>query len=158
MISVVPVALFVAFLWGLSPIIHKHILINVDPKVIMVVSAIFYTASVAIFSAYYWKFLSKEAQKLDLKTIILIAFTSIITAFLANLIYFYILKEHDSYIVSALIYSSPIFTLVLAYYLLKEKITFYGCIGVLFIVVGVVLISMNEKSHHMEEFGNVREV
>lgn len=156
--SVVPIALFVAFLWGLSPIIHKHILTNIDPKVIMVLSAFFYTASVALFAAYYWDFIKKETKKLNMNTIILIAFTSIITAFLANLIYFNILKEHDSYIVSALIYSSPIFTLVLAYYLLKEKIRLYGCIGVLFIVVGVALIAMNEKSHPMEEFGNVRQI
>jgi drug/metabolite transporter (DMT)-like permease len=54
------------------------------------------------------------------------------------------LKKHDSYIISALIYSSPIFTLLLACLFLNEQITYYGLLGVLFIVVGVGFISTND--------------
>ena len=43
------------------------------------------------------------------------------TAFLANLLYLMVLKKNQSYIVSALIYSSPVFMFLIAWLFLKEK-------------------------------------
>ena len=153
---VIPIALFVSFLWGVQIICHKILLKKTNFKVIMVVGSIFYFICVALFTASYWNTLKKDIVKLDAKSILLIGFASICSAFIANLIYLYILKDHSSYVVSALIYSSPIFTLILAYLMLKEKVTFIGAIGVVLIVVGVICLSLNEKNP--EEFLDIKEI
>jgi drug/metabolite transporter (DMT)-like permease len=147
---VILIALFVAFLWAFQIIIHKTLLKNINFKVIMIVGSIFYFLCMCIFTLYYWNIVKHTIYTLDVKSIILIGFASICTAFLANLLYLYILKDTKSYIVSALIYCSPIFTLLLAYFYLKEQITITGLIGVLFIIIGVIFISLNDKEP--EEF------
>ena len=141
------IALFVALLWGISPVIHKHVLKNVAPKVIMTVGSIFYFLCMCLFVIYNWEFLKNEVPKLDQMSLLWIAIASIISAFIANVLYFYILKKHDSYVVSALIYASPVFTLLLAVMLLKEKVNAYGIGGVLLIVTGVILMAFNERKH-----------
>ena len=77
---------------------------------------------------------------------------SIFTAFLANIMYYYILKDHELSIISALIYSSPVFTLVIAYLFLKERLDIYGFSGIMAIIVGVILISQNNQSSRHLEF------
>jgi len=67
----------------------------------------------------------------------------IFTVFLANILYYNILKTHESSIISALIYSSPVFTLIIAYLFLKERLDIYGLSGVCAIILGVILIAMN---------------
>lgn len=66
--------------------------------------------------------------------------------------YYYILKDHETSIISALIYSSPVFTLVIAYLFLKERLDIYGFSGILAIIVGVILVSQNNQSSRHLEF------
>ena len=66
-------------------------------------------------------------------------------SFIPNILYFYLLKEHDSYVVSALVNSAPVFTVLISYFLLKEKLTKYGIIGIILIVGGIVCLSFNQK-------------
>jgi drug/metabolite transporter (DMT)-like permease len=78
---------------------------------------------------------------------------SVFTIFMANMIYYYILKNHDSSIISALIYSSPVFTLIIAHLFLKERLDIYGVSGIFAIIIGVILISQN-KSIYMKSGKN----
>jgi len=145
-------ALFVAFLWGLTPVIHKHVLNTLDPRTVMVLGSIFYFACVLMFWLWNREIIKNDVKNVKLQHIYWIAITSIVTAFIANVIYLFILKKHDSYIISALIYSCPIFTLVLAYIFLKEHITFTGLIGVFLITAGVACLGFNGSSK--ERFGD----
>lgn len=54
--------------------------------------------------------------------------------------YYYILEKHHAYVISALVYSSPVFTVLFAHMVLKERVTVLGMAGVLLIVTGVVLL------------------
>jgi len=144
--DVIPFALFIAFLWGLATVIHKYVLKTISPKVAMAVGSIFYFICICIFVVYNWNHLKTEVPKIDKICLFWIAVASI-AGFLAYLIYYYILKKHDSYVVSALINAAPVFTLLLAVLLLKEKINVYGSLGVLFIVIGVILLALNEKKY-----------
>lgn len=144
-IYVIFFALFISFLWGLQPVIHKVLLKHIDPKTILIISSFFYTSCIILFAIYNYKEFIKDLKIIDTKSFIVIGITAIFSAFIANLIYFYILKNNESYIVSALIYSSPVFTLILAYFFLKEKITLYGFIGLIFIVIGILFIAKNEE-------------
>jgi drug/metabolite transporter (DMT)-like permease len=86
--------------------------------------------------------------EIPLKIWLIIALTAIIGGFMANLIYFHILKKNNSAIVAALTYSSPIFVLLLSVLFLKEPIHPITVIGILTAVFGVVLISYGSHISH----------
>jgi drug/metabolite transporter (DMT)-like permease len=138
------VALCVAFLWGVSPVIHKSLLGKHSHVTIMLITATVNVLCVISYALFKNKELIPDMKTIPMKDVLIVAGTTITTVFLANILYYNVLKKHDSYIISALIYSSPIFTLLLAYLFLQEKITYYGLIGVLFIVVGVCFIATND--------------
>ena len=152
---VIPIALFVSFLWGIQIILHKYILKKTNPYIIMIVGSIFYFVCMLIFTVYNWSHVEKDIYTLDIKTILLIGLASVMTAFLANLLYLFVLKDNDSYIVAALIYSSPVFTFLIAYLFLKEKVKFLGFVGFFLIVFGVICLALNERNTK-EEFVNFR--
>lgn len=138
------VALGVAFLWGIAPVIHKSMLGKHSHVTIMLITATVNILCVISYAFFNNKELLPDMKTIPMKDVAIVAGTTITTVFLANVLYYNVLKKHDSYIISALIYSSPIFTLLLAYLFLKEKITYYGLLGVLCIVIGVLFISINE--------------
>ena len=144
---VIPIALFVSFLWGAQVIAHRYILNErkADPKVLMIISSLVYMCCIAFFALYNWQSVQKGIQTIDAISFSLIAATAILGGFLANLLYIYILKDNESYVVGALINSGPVFTLLIAILLLKERVTWIGLLGVSFIIFGVLCLSMNEK-------------
>jgi uncharacterized membrane protein len=148
--NVIIVALFIAFLWGAAPVIHKNILKTVDRTTIIVIGSFFYTICIIGFAIYNWDIIKKDVSKIKTNEVFLIAFAAITTGFLASVLYFYILNSNDSYVVSALIHSSPIFTLILAFLYLREKITFIGGLGVLLIFIGVVCLAVNDHKQRIK--------
>ena len=146
------VALVLSFLWGVLPIVHKFLLRKYDKLSIMILFALTYFICILFLVTTTHKQLVKDIAKMPIFDAFVIIVTSFITGFMANLTYYYVISKHESYIVEALISCSPLFTLVFAYFLLEENITFIGVIGVLLITLGVVCISFNEKQHLFENF------
>jgi len=109
----------------------------------MLFSAFIYAFLIIIYAAFNKTIIYKDINNISKTDIIVILFSSGIAAFFGNVLYFSILKNHESSIISALIFSSPIFTLIFAYLFLKERINTIGIVGILFIVTGVICISMN---------------
>jgi uncharacterized membrane protein len=137
-------ALLISFLWGLSPVLHKHVLTNIHPKTVLVVSSVIYMICTVVYFIVYRNIIVPDVRNLDRKSLLFIAITAILCGFFTNILYFHILKRYESHIVSALIYSSPVFTLLIAFFFLKEKITPIGFFGVVFIVMGVVMLAFNK--------------
>lgn len=138
-------ALSIAFLWGLSPVIHKRLLQQISHHTSLVVSSVFYSVCIVIYAWYNWDHIYKDRHIMSVKILALLAFTAIICGFLTNVLYFMVLKRYESHIVSALIYSSPVFTLVLAVLLLRERVSFYGFLGVAFITIGILFLAFNRS-------------
>lgn len=136
----------VALLWGVQPVIYKYVLRDVDPKVILVLSACTYAVCTLALVAATWAPFKRELGRLTAGTAGLIVATSVFTAFLANLLYLYVLSGHDSYVVSALVYSSPVFTVLLAFLFLHERVTALGLGGVALIVSGMLCLAWADKN------------
>lgn len=139
-------ALGISFLWGFSPILHKVALREISSHSAMIVGSVFYTVCLVIYAFVFRKVIIHDVGHMTSHPWIFcyLAFTAIVCGFLTNIIYFSILKKYDSHIISALIYSSPVFTLIMAYLLLQERITVQGFFGVVFITIGVVFIAFNK--------------
>jgi len=149
------IALFISFLWGLMPVLHKHILSNLNLITIMTISAFIYTFLIIIYATSNKKIIYNDLKKITYTDAFILIFSAAIIAFGGNILYYNILKNHESSIISALIYSSPIFTLILAYFFLKERIHTMGIIGILFIIAGVICIAMNNGTSKELEYFNI---
>jgi transporter family protein len=140
--EIVTMSLMVALLWGLAPVIHKYLLSSqVTAKTIMVVGGVAYFIVLLVYWLMYAQEVHSGIAKISWMDILLISIASVIMNFAAKLLYLYALKKQDSYIVSALVYSAPLFTLICAWLLLKERVTFWKMCGVMMIVGGIFLVS-----------------
>jgi drug/metabolite transporter (DMT)-like permease len=150
------ISLFVAFLWGLAPIIQKHLLKKFDRFSLMLFFSTVYFICLLLCLPFYHLRLIRDVSILEIHDIALIALTAIGTSFLANVLILQVIKEHDSYIVSALESVAPLFTLFFVYYFLNEKINILGVLGVILVVLGIFCIALNDASFKMEEFVGFR--
>lgn len=133
------------FFMGTQPVIHKYLLNKFNFVTIMFISTLIYFGLVITLALTRHKEVYRDWLMMTPMDIGILILLPIFTVFLANLIYYNLLKIHESSIISALIYSSPVFTLLIAYLFLKERLDIYGLSGVCAIILGVMLIAMNNE-------------
>ena len=149
------IALFISFLWGIQPIVHKHLLNKYTAVTIMLISTIVNFSLIIMLSITKKKEILLDTNKITAKDLFIMIGISGFTIFLTNVMYYYILKDNETSIISALIYSSPIFTLIFSYLYLNERLDIYGISGILAIIIGVILVSQNNKlSKELEYLSN----
>lgn len=155
-VEVVLLSLLISFLWGISPIIHKFIFNNkpISPITMMVSGSAVYFACSFIYFTMNHKVVLNDLKHMDSTTIMLVVFSAVIAGFFANYLYFNVIKNHASYLVSALVFSSPFFTLLFSYFLLKEDISLTSLIGVMLIVLGVILLAVKAKPKTVAKMKN----
>jgi uncharacterized membrane protein len=144
--SYIFLALFISFLWGLQPVVHKLLLQKLDLITILFISTFVQIILVLIVALTRKQNVLSDLKVITFSDVCIITTLSAFTVFLTNVIYLSVLKNHDSSIISALIYSCPVFTLLISYFFLKERLDIYGLLGVFSIILGVVFISQNRKS------------
>jgi uncharacterized membrane protein len=133
-------ALFIALLWGIVPVIYKYALCDADPLVVMVVSGIFGLVAVLLPWLFYNKQINNSLKVLKFKNYIWIGLAAILSV-LGSYLYYALLKDHKSHVITGITYISPVFTLPIAYLILKEQVTLSSCSGIILIVLGVYLLS-----------------
>jgi drug/metabolite transporter (DMT)-like permease len=138
-------SVIVSFLWGIAAIIHKIFLKNISDITFMCMSGIFYFLILIFYIAYHNKIIQSDLKKMDANTYLWIFLAVFFGLFISNALYFYVLKYNEPSIVVAITFSCPLFTLLGAYFILNERIHTYGLLGVLSIVLGIVLVSLNKE-------------
>ena len=136
-------ALLVSFILGVSPVAHKYLLTKYRPITIMMISASVYFSFILLVVLLNKNIFMKDLNKITSKDAMIAFAVSSSILIISNFIYYYLLRDHKSSIISALIYSSPVFTLIIAYIFLKERLRLYGYLGIFSILVGVIFISQN---------------
>lgn len=134
-------SMIVSLFWGISPVLYKMMMTKMNTKLTFIINNIFFALAVAVYTIYYWNDVKTDIKTTSLRDIISVGAISIILSFIPNIIYYNLLNQHDSYIVSALVSSAPIFTVGVSYFLLKENITNYSVLGVILIIIGVACLS-----------------
>lgn len=149
-------SLFTSFLWGLSPVIQKHLLDKFDKRSLMLFYASANIFFVVLMLSFFNNKLYSDIKSINTYDIFLISAYTFFTIFMANLIFLEVLKYNNSHEVAAIEGIYPFFTLLLAYLFLKEKITVFGILGVILVVLGVICISFNDSNFKLEEFIFIR--
>lgn len=137
--NVVGVSLVISALWGIQPIMCKSILKDVSYITLMLFTSIIDVICVVIYA-----YLHKETVKSDVitkKHFMMLLFITIFTIFLTSVMYYNILKDNTSFIVTALTYTAPVFTLIAGYITLEESIHMSDVIGILMVVAGIIILS-----------------
>ena len=153
--TVIPIAIFIAFIFGVSPVIHKYIFNTVPavtPQLMFILGGITYFIYTIGYALYERQPIIENIKGIPLPTIALFLFGTCIS-FFANYLYFNIISKNASYLVSSLIFISPLFTLVLSYLLLKEEISFTSIIGIMLIVSGVIMVATSSKKPSTPKYG-----
>jgi uncharacterized membrane protein len=135
-------SLIVSLFWGISPVFYKMIMSKVDTKLTFIINNLFFTLGVLGYTFYYWDQIKVDVQNISMRDTLTIGAIAIVLSFIPNIIYYNLINDHDSYVVTALVNSAPVFTVGLSYLLLKENITKYGMLGVVLIIVGVFCLSL----------------
>jgi uncharacterized membrane protein len=135
-------SLIVSLFWGISPVFYKMIMSKVDTKLTFIINNLFFTLGVLGYTYYYWDQIKVDVQNISIRDTLAIGAIAIVLSFIPNIIYYNLINDHDSYVVTALVNSAPVFTVGLSYLLLKENITKNSLLGVVLIIVGIFCLSL----------------
>jgi drug/metabolite transporter (DMT)-like permease len=138
------IALFVSLLWGTQPVAHKFLLSKYSSTTILLISSFLYFSLISMVAISRNKDIKKDYANMTTRDLLIILAIGLFSGFLGNVLYLQVLKDNNTSIISALIYSSPVFTLIISYLFLKERLNMYGLLGVITIIIGVILVSQNK--------------
>lgn len=146
-LPLVPVALSVAMLWGLTPILNKYVMSAHDapPAAVLLVSGMAYLVALACFAMYHNADAIRQVRALSTRSLSTIVLTSLLTGFVANILFIYVLHDHASYVVTSLVYSAPVFTLLLAIVVLRERVTVVGVVGSVLMLAGMLCVALSNQ-------------
>jgi len=136
-------ALVVACIWGINPIFEKFALKNASPFSVITIRFIFTGLCLAIYTVFAGRV--DELVKVDSRTMMWIILSGLVGGLIGLFIFFVALKQEDTSKVLPIIASFPMFTAIFAYFILGETISLQRFIGILFVIVGVVLINIKES-------------
>jgi uncharacterized membrane protein len=133
-------ALFVAFLWGVTPILMRYCSRTLNYTTIMVISGMFYIGFLSILIYNQRKVLLDDiTNNVTWKTILYMMGSTFLGLFLANLIFHQLISVNEVYITS-LTYTAPLFSVIIAYLVLGESICMLQMLGILLITIGIVCV------------------
>lgn len=136
-------AFFITLIWGLSPVIIKYAIHHGNIPtylIIFIQSFIYFIASLIYIIIFKYKNIKDDIIKH--KTYIpLLAFISLFSLYIANILYVLALQNNVNInVLTMIIGLYPIITIIFSYIILKEKITMNAIGGYLFIILGLYFI------------------
>ncbi|MDE0044051.1 MAG: DMT family transporter [Candidatus Poribacteria bacterium] len=134
----IPLALLTALLWGLSTVLLKAGLTSLTPIQVNSVRLPFVT--IILYTT--WALGGKKTDKLRKSSLLLIAGSGLFSMGLGSLLYLIALAKIGPSKTSALISTSPVFSLIMALVFLKERISLRLALGVGLCVAGVWWVSI----------------
>ena len=142
------VALLISVIWGLSPIMYKHLLDKYHPTSVLAFVSIAYFICVFVMGCCNHKSILDDYNKIDFNDICWVILVSVSGLFIANILQVTVLKDNNPSVVSPIIYSCPLITLLAAYILFNTTMNIYCVFGSFFIVMGVLCISMCSDTYN----------
>jgi uncharacterized membrane protein len=134
------VAVLIACLWGLQPLIQKHLMKDFSSHSILMISNVIFTVCLMVYGFFYREMILDDFKRLETHHWQLLLFSAIICSFLTSITYFELIKNHKSSIVMAITYSAPLFTVLFSEFFFNEKIEDVSKVGIGFVVLGISIM------------------
>ena len=136
------IAFVVACIWGINPIFEKYALKNATPFSVITIRFIFTAVCLAVFTLIAGRY--QELVKVDSRSLFWILISGLAGGLIGLFLFFVALKQEDTSKVVPIVATFPMFTALYAYFLLGEAISLKRAIGILFVVIGAILINVKE--------------
>ena len=139
-------ALVAAVFWSISAVFGKLVMQEMKPVSVLVIVGILYAIILAGIGAIWWKDISYDVHKIMQSPKLFGCIMGLILAgfLIPYYIYYTLMKNHPSYLVVALTYTVPVFTIIWAYFVLRENMNIWAGLGVVMIVAGALIAVANE--------------
>lgn len=141
-------ALLCSLSWAIIAISHRHFMTSVNIITAFTIAAVAMFATMLVILPFNYKTITHDL-KTHTRTIALhtIVYITIYIAIGQFLYYYTINNTHNLNYVMPILYTTPLFAVILGYFLLKENVTLGGIVGCLLIVIGssVIAITGNKK-------------
>lgn len=133
-------AILISFLWGCTPIFVKHCKDSLHYSTIFVLAGSF-LAILTLFIFLYNRttIMADLSKNIEYKHVAAILAFATLGLCIGNYLYINLVSKHGT-IITAISYTAPIFTIVLAYLILNESLNVLQLIGVALGVIGVSLV------------------
>jgi len=141
------VAFLIAIIWGLSPIMYKHLLDKYNPTSVLVFASLAYFICIIVTGCCNYQSILDDYNKIDFNDVCWVILVSVSGLFIGNILQVTVLKDNDPSIVSPIIYSCPLITLLAVYLLFNTTLNIECLFGSFLIVSGVLCISMCSDNH-----------
>ena len=133
--------LFIAALWAVSTICNKKALSHMNPEATLCATVFVTFCLTLVFMMLHKEKIFHIENKWNITTWTYVITGALIGNTIAYYLYYKMLSNHPSYLVTALTYTSPLMVTVFAMLFLSEQITLYSWLGVICIIVGVLLVA-----------------
>lgn len=140
MLNAYTLGLITLVLWGIAPVLGKLGLSNLDPLPALFIRSALVTTTLAaaIILTGRWS----EIADASGRDVMFIMLEGLCAALLGQLAYYYAIKLGDISKVTLIVAGAPIVTLLLAVFVLGEKVTLYKLAGAAAIIFGIVLLRL----------------
>ncbi len=136
-------AVFVAAVWGLSPILEKLSLRDAPTTVVMTIRLLFISACITVFTIATGK--GAEVFEVSGRTLTLILAAGLLGGIIGLFVFFSAIKDGEASYVIPIVATAPLFSALYAWAILGEKISPMRAAGILLIVLGAVLVYWTKK-------------
>lgn len=134
------IAFLVACIWGINPIFEKYALKNTTPFTVITIRFVFTAICLAAFTLIAGRL--DELRSVDSRSVFWILLSGLSGGLIGLFLFFVALKMEDTSKIVPIVAAFPMFTAFYAYILLGEAISLKRAIGILFVVIGVILINV----------------
>jgi uncharacterized membrane protein len=135
----VATAIFIAIIWGTTPFLTKHVLRNIQYKSMIFVESLLAFIVSFLFCLYNKDEITEDLKNINCSTLCVIGLLTL-TVFFINILYYNMIRDHETYIVSSITSIYPVIALALSYLFLKEEITSYKILGIFLVTTGILFI------------------
>lgn len=133
------IAFVVACIWGLNPIFEKLSLRDASPFTVITIRFLFTTVCLSIIALSTDRV--GEIISVDRRSLFWILLSGFSGGLIGLFLFFVALKQDDASRVVPIVATFPMFTAFYAYLFLNENITPQRMLGIVFVVIGAVLIN-----------------
>jgi len=134
-------AILASFAWGFAPIIFK---LGLKAEVSNLIAIMVHNFS-AFLLASFLVFALGEPLKVGFRELVFISIGGLISGFLALIFYFEAIRHGKVSIVAPIASTSPLWSVLFAYFLLGESLNLQKLVGALLIVLGITLLSLSKQ-------------
>ena len=138
--------IFIFLIFGTRPVLYKYIVPYIQVESMILISGLFYLI-LAIFYVYFTK-PTKLIQ--DIRTmnkspsLYLALWMTALLGLIATHFYLDLLKDSSAFLLTAVLSAYPLVTAATGYLFLNEVITRKQLIGMLVIIVGLVILNLDD--------------